>query len=77
MYVIANKADQEANEKVDAVGITCGYERLMEKAPVPQLESDDTIAFLNTGSYIEPTPVTSMVCHDRAWCWSVGIRPTG
>ena len=26
----------------------------MEQAPVPKLESDDIIAFLNTGSYIEP-----------------------
>lgn len=53
-YVVANKADQEASDKVDVVGITCNYECLMEQAPVPQLESDDIIAFLNTGSYIEP-----------------------
>ena len=53
-YVIANKADQEAADKIDIAGITCNYECLAEQAPVPPLESGDIIAFLNTGSYIEP-----------------------
>ena len=53
-YVVANKADKEKSEKADVVGITCNYECLMEQADVPQLESDDIIALLNTGSYIEP-----------------------
>jgi diaminopimelate decarboxylase len=53
-YVVANKANQDAVEKVDIVGITCNYECLAEQAPVPELASGDIIAFLNTGSYIEP-----------------------
>jgi diaminopimelate decarboxylase len=53
-YVVANKADQEATEKIDVVGITCNYECMMEQAPVPQIEPGDIFAFLNTGSYIEP-----------------------
>jgi diaminopimelate decarboxylase len=53
-YVVANKAEQDLDKKADVVGITCNYECLMEQAPVPQLEPDDIIAFLNTGSYIEP-----------------------
>ena len=53
-YLVANKADREANSKVDIAGITCNYECLAEQAPVPALESGDIIAFLNTGSYIEP-----------------------
>ncbi|MEX0343285.1 MAG: hypothetical protein AB3N20_00070 [Rhizobiaceae bacterium] len=53
-YVIANKADAETVEDVDIVGITCNYECLAEQQPVPHLESGDVLAFLNTGSYIEP-----------------------
>ena len=53
-YVVANKADKEKSEKAYVVGITCNYECLMEQADVPQLESDEIIALLNTGSYIEP-----------------------
>ena len=52
-YVIANKADEEPTDQIDLVGITCNYECLAEQASVPALESGDTLAFLNTGSYIE------------------------
>ena len=52
-YVVANKADQTEAYKADIVGITCNYECLAEQAPVPETESGDIIAFLNTGSYIE------------------------
>ena len=53
-YVVANKADRPSDAKMDIVGITCNYECLCEQAPVPMLEEGDVIAFLETGSYIEP-----------------------
>ena len=52
--VVCNKADQEYDTKVDVVGITCNYDCLVEQWPLPQLEKSDIMAFLNTGSYIEP-----------------------
>lgn len=74
-YVIANKADQPDEIKADLVGITCNYECMAEQAPVPMLENGDTLAFLNTGSYIEvygcnfnalPRPAMILVNGDKA-----------
>jgi len=53
-YVIANKAEQLAMMKSDIVGCTCNAEILFFQVDVPKLEVGDTIAFLNTGAYIEP-----------------------
>ncbi|MEM6497897.1 MAG: hypothetical protein AAF709_14380 [Pseudomonadota bacterium] len=53
-YIIANKADQPATQIADIVGVTCNYECMAEQQPVPELDSGDVLAFLNTGSYIEP-----------------------
>ncbi|MBD0400031.1 alanine racemase [Flammeovirga sp. EKP202] len=52
--VACNKADQKYDIPVDLVGITCNYDCLAEQHKMPQLEKGDTLAFLNTGSYIEP-----------------------
>jgi diaminopimelate decarboxylase len=53
-YLFANKADAEMTEVADIAGLTCNYECLVEQTPVPPLEPDDVLTFLNTGSYIEP-----------------------
>ncbi len=53
-YIFANKADQATTQIADIVGVTCNYECMAEQQPVPELESGDVLAFLNTGSYIEP-----------------------
>ena len=52
--VACNKADKPYDTKVDVVGITCNYDCLAEQTEMPQLEKGDILAFLNTGSYIEP-----------------------
>lgn len=52
--VSCNKADQDYDTPVDVVGITCNYDCLAEQYKMPQLEQNDVLAFLNTGSYIEP-----------------------
>lgn len=53
-YVIANKAGDSATGLADIAGVTCNYECLAEQQPVPDLAAGDVLAFLNTGSYIEP-----------------------
>lgn len=53
-YIIANKAGQPAENTADIVGSTCNYECLAEQQKVPALDPGDVLAFLNTGSYIEP-----------------------
>lgn len=74
-YVIANKADKPDEMKADLVGITCNYECMVEQAPVPKLDNEDILAFLNTGSYIEvygcnfnalPRPAMVLVNGDQA-----------
>ncbi len=52
--VSCNKADRPYDTKVDVVGITCNYDCLAEQTLMPQLAKGDILAFLNTGSYIEP-----------------------
>lgn len=53
-YVVANKAYRPRNHRFDIVGITCNAEWLYQQVPVPELETGDIIAMLNTGAYIEP-----------------------
>lgn len=76
-YVIANKADSPTTLEADLVGISCNYECLAEQQPVPDLDTGDILAFLNTGSYIEPytcnfnalpRPGMVLVKGDQA-CW--------
>ncbi|MEH6552419.1 MAG: hypothetical protein V7744_20785, partial [Pseudomonadales bacterium] len=75
-YVFANKADEPRTATADIAGITCNYECMAENAPVPEsMAPGDTIALLNTGSYIEvytcnfnalPRPGTVLVNGDKA-----------
>ena len=74
-FVIANKADKPDEHKADLVGITCNYECMAEQVPVPMLENEDILAFLNTGSYVEvyacnfnalPRPGMVLVSGDEA-----------
>ncbi len=75
-YVFANKADEPRDAVADIAGVTCNYECLAEQTGVPEsMASGDTIAFLNTGSYIEvytcnfnalPRPGTVLVSGDKA-----------
>lgn len=52
--IACNKADQAYDTVMDVVGITCNYDCLAEQTKMPMLEKGDVLAFLNTGSYIEP-----------------------
>ncbi|MGI9288463.1 MAG: diaminopimelate decarboxylase family protein [Pseudomonadales bacterium] len=53
-FIVANKADCKPAITTDVVGCTCNGEWLCTQVPTPVLEEGDVIAFLNTGSYIEP-----------------------
>jgi len=53
-FVVASKADSPNDMTCDIVGVTCNAEWLFEHVTVPNLCEGDVIAFLNTGSYIEP-----------------------
>ena len=74
-FIVANKADREANEIVDIVGKSCGGEMLLLDSRVPLLEAGDLIALLDTGAYIEslscnfnamPRPGTLLISDDQA-----------
>ncbi len=52
--ITCNKAEKSDDRPVDVVGITCNYDCLAEQIDMPELENGDILAFLNTGSYIEP-----------------------
>jgi diaminopimelate decarboxylase len=54
-YMIATKAGLPATDTADLSGITCNYECLLEQGLFPNdVAEGDVLAFLNTGSYIEP-----------------------
>ena len=53
-FIVASKAGAEADTVSDIVGLTCNLEVLFYQVGVPALRPGDLIAFLNTGSYIEP-----------------------
>ncbi len=53
-YVVANKADAKPEQTMDIVGCTCNADWLCADVELPLIEPGDVIAFLNTGSYIEP-----------------------
>lgn len=53
-FVVANRLDQPGTQVADIVGATCNAEWLCTQAELPQMVEGDVIAFLNTGSYIEP-----------------------
>ena len=53
-FLIANKADKAPRETTDIVGMTCNLEVLFYQVMTPDLEVDDIVTLLYTGSYIEP-----------------------
>jgi diaminopimelate decarboxylase len=53
-FVFANRPEDKNVWRTDIAGVTCNYECLIEQADTPALEPGDVLAFLNTGSYIEP-----------------------
>lgn len=54
-YFIANKMTSENESLYDIVGQTCNAEILVHQLPAPRIERNDIVAFLNTGSYAEPS----------------------
>lgn len=74
-FRVANRINEPNTNKTDIVGLTCNLEVLFYQVHVPELSLGDTIALLNTGSYIEPCtqnfnalprPGTVLVCGDQA-----------
>ncbi len=74
-FRVANRMAEDVVHKSDIVGLTCNLEVLFYQVDVPELEVGDTIALLNTGSYIEPCaqnfnalprPGTVLVCGNQA-----------
>jgi len=49
--VVANRADAPATHPADVVGISCGFDVIVDQASLPQLAAGDVIAFLDTGAY--------------------------
>jgi diaminopimelate decarboxylase len=49
--VAATRADERAEEPVDVVGCSCGFDVLAHQVRLPRVEPGDTLAFLDTGAY--------------------------
>ncbi len=69
-HVVASKAGAPPAQRADLVGLSCGFDQLVEQAELPEVEPGDIIAFLNTGAYEEalasnfnalPRPATLLV----------------
>lgn len=74
-YRFANKTDAPMRSKADIVGRSCYGDRLMPTVPVPDVDTGDILALLDTGAYQEvsmsnfnaiPRPATVLVRGDRA-----------
>ena len=68
--VVANRADQPADQSADIVGISCNPDVIVAHASVPEVAEGDVIAFLDTGAYQDantsnfnalPRPATVLV----------------
>lgn len=49
--VVTNKADTPASRTADIVGISCGFDVIVDQAALPDVEVGDVLAFLDTGAY--------------------------
>ena len=49
--VAATRADEPAQDPVDVVGCSCGFDVLAHQVRLPAVEAGDTLAFLDTGAY--------------------------
>jgi diaminopimelate decarboxylase len=72
---VADRADAAADAVADVVGITCGFDVVVPDAGLPEVESGDILAFIDTGAYQDanatnfnalPRPATVMVTGDQA-----------
>jgi len=73
--VTVREPDRPRRVKADIVGISCGFDVLVEDALLPAVEPGEVIAFLDTGAYQDagannfnamPRPATVLVASDRA-----------
>ncbi len=74
-YLVANKTDAPIVGKGDIVGRSCFGDRLMPTVPLPDVQTGDIFALLDTGAYQEvsasnfnaiPRPATLLVTGDKA-----------
>jgi diaminopimelate decarboxylase len=72
---VADRADAAADAVADVVGITCGFDVVVPDAGLPEVESGNILAFIDTGAYQDanatnfnalPRPATVMVTGDQA-----------
>lgn len=52
-HVVANRASQLPTTVADLVGMSCGFDTITPDAPLPEVETGDVVAFLDTGAYQE------------------------
>jgi diaminopimelate decarboxylase len=73
--VVASRADADAGEHADVVGISCGFDVLASGVALPEVGPGDVLAFLDTGAYQDatssnfnamPRPATVLVHRDAA-----------
>jgi diaminopimelate decarboxylase len=49
--VVAQKADRPPMRSADVVGISCGFDVILDQANLPDIGIGDVLAFLDTGAY--------------------------
>jgi len=49
--VVAQKADGPPMRSADVVGISCGFDVILQQANMPDVRIGDVLAFLDTGAY--------------------------
>jgi diaminopimelate decarboxylase len=73
--MVASRADADAEEHADVVGISCGFDVLASGVSLPEVGPGDVLAFLDTGAYQDatssnfnamPRPATVLVHRDQA-----------
>jgi len=74
-HIVANKTNAPLVDVADIVGVSCTFDRIKGQAQLPEIESGDLIAFLNTGAYEDawspnfnglPRPATVLVNGNQA-----------
>jgi len=73
--IVANRADEPPTQVADVVGMSCGFDVMVDDAGLPAVAPGDVIAFLDTGAYQDaasmnfnalPRPATALVHGDEA-----------
>jgi diaminopimelate decarboxylase len=74
-FVVADRADAAPRMRADVVGSSCNPDRILPEADLPEVESGDVIAVLDTGAYQDalannfnalPRPATVLVSGERS-----------